>query len=328
MYATANKKMLNMLILDILKEYSDEEHRLSQQEIIRILNREYGMACDRRSVKNNVEYLKELGYDISMEKGYYLAEREFEDSELRLLIDAVLFSKGISNRQAKDLIGKLKKQSNRYFEPKVAHICNLPEIHTVDNKQLMYVIEVINDAIEKKKKISFTYNDYGTDFKLHPRRQEEYIVNPYQMVANNGRYYLIANYDKYDDVTHYRVDRITDVRILDAGRKPMKKVKGLENGLNLSKHMTEHMYMFGGDSVRILMKAQKGLINDLVDWFGRDFRILGEEGEWYTISVCSNENAMFLWAMQYSTHVEILEPKRLRDKIGETAREMAERYEG
>lgn len=327
MYATANKKMLNMLILDVLKEYSDEEHRLSQQEIIRILKREYGMECDRRSVKNNVEYLKELGYDISMEKGYYLAEREFEASELRLLIDAVLFSKGISNRQAKDLIGKLKKQSNRYFEPKVAHICNLPEIHTVDNKQLMYVIDVINDAIEQKKKISFTYNDYGTDFKLHPRREREYIVNPYQMVANNGRYYLIANYDKYDDVTHYRVDRITDVQIMDSNRKSMKKVKSLENGFNLPKHMTEHMYMFGGDSVRILMKAEKGLINDLVDWFGKDFRILSEEGKWYTISVSSNENAMFLWAMQYSTHVEILEPKRLRDKIGETAREMAERYE-
>ena len=328
MYATANKKMLNMLILDVLKEYSDEEHRLSQQEIIRILKREYGMECDRRSVKNNVEYLKELGYDISMEKGYYLAEREFEASELRLLIDAVLFSKGISNRQAKDLIGKLKKQSNRYFEPKVAHICNLPEIHTVDNKQLLYVIDVINDAIEKKKKISFTYNDYGTDFKLHPRREREYIVNPYQMVANNGRYYLIANYDKYDDVTHYRVDRITDVQIMDSNRKSMKKIKGLENGFNLPKHMTEHMYMFGGNSVRILMKAEKGLINDLVDWFGKDFRILSDEGKWYTISVNSNENAMFLWAMQYSTHVEILEPKRLRDKIGETAREIAERYDG
>ena len=191
----------------------------------------------------------------------------------------------------------------------------------------MYVIDVINDAIEQKKKISFTYNDYGTDFKLHPRREREYIVNPYQMVANNGRYYLIANYDKYDDVTHYRVDRITDVQIMDSNRKSMKKVKGLENGFNLPKHMTEHMYMFGGDSVRILMKAEKGLINDLVEWFGKDFRILSEEGKWYTISVSSNENAMFLWAMQYSTYVEILEPKRLRDKIGETAREMAERYE-
>ena len=108
MYATANKKMLNMLILDILKEHSDENHHLTQQQILRILKRDYGMECDRRSVKNNLEYLQEFGYEISMEKGYYLMEREFEDSELRFLIDAVLFSKGISGAQAKDLIEKLK----------------------------------------------------------------------------------------------------------------------------------------------------------------------------------------------------------------------------
>ena len=81
MYATGNKKMLNMLILDILKEYSDENHRLTQQEIIRLLKSNYDMECDRRSVKNNVECLKELGYDISMENGYYLMDREFEDWE-------------------------------------------------------------------------------------------------------------------------------------------------------------------------------------------------------------------------------------------------------
>ena len=80
MYATANKKMLNMLILDILKEHSDENHHLTQQQILRILKRDYGMECDRRSVKNNLEYLQEFGYEISMEKGYYLMEREFEDS--------------------------------------------------------------------------------------------------------------------------------------------------------------------------------------------------------------------------------------------------------
>ena len=78
MYATANKKMLNMLILDILKEHSDENHHLTQQQILRILKRDYGMECDRRSVKNNLEYLQEFGYEISMEKGYYLMEREFE----------------------------------------------------------------------------------------------------------------------------------------------------------------------------------------------------------------------------------------------------------
>ena len=105
MYGSGNKKMLNMLILEILKTYSDENHRLTQQEIIRLLDRDYGMICDRRSVKSNVESLKEMGYEIEAEKGYYLAEREFEEAELRMLIDSVLFSKNLSATMAKKYRG-------------------------------------------------------------------------------------------------------------------------------------------------------------------------------------------------------------------------------
>ena len=100
MYATGNKKMLNMLILEILREYSDDDHHLTQQDIIRLLKKNYDMVCDRRSVKNNILFLKELGYDISMQDGYFLVEREFEDAELRMLIDSVLFSKTIFQAQA------------------------------------------------------------------------------------------------------------------------------------------------------------------------------------------------------------------------------------
>ena len=104
MYATGNKKMLNMLILEILREYTDEDHFLTQQEIVKLLDKNYGMECDRRSVKNNILCLKELGYDISMEKGYRLLSREFDDAELRILIDCVLFSKSISTKHSKVLI--------------------------------------------------------------------------------------------------------------------------------------------------------------------------------------------------------------------------------
>jgi hypothetical protein len=104
MYATGNKKMLNMLILEILRQYTDENHSLTQQEIIKLLNKNYDMPCDRRSVKANVLSLKELGYDIGMEDGYRLISREFDDAELRILIDSVLFSKSISTKQAKDLL--------------------------------------------------------------------------------------------------------------------------------------------------------------------------------------------------------------------------------
>ena len=115
MYATGNKKMLNMLILEILREYSDDDHHLTQQDIIRLLKKNYDMTCDRRSVKSNILSLKELGYEISMQDGYFLVEREFENAELRMLIDSVLFSKTISQSQAKRLIGKLKRFGNRYF---------------------------------------------------------------------------------------------------------------------------------------------------------------------------------------------------------------------
>lgn len=139
MFATGNKKMLNMLILDILEQYSDEDHHLTQQEIIRHLRAQYGMDCDRRSVKNNIDALKEMGYEIETNnKGAFLAERKFDNAELRLLIDSVLFSKGISQKRAKDLIEKLKEMGGRHFSAKVKHVCNLPELQHTDNKQTMY----------------------------------------------------------------------------------------------------------------------------------------------------------------------------------------------
>lgn len=327
MYATGNKKMLNMLILEILKEYSDQEHRLTQQEIIRLLKSNYDMDCDRRSVKNNVVCLKELGYEISMEDGYYLLEREFDDAELRMLIDSVLFSKNLTQKQAKTLIEKLKGMGNRYFSAKVNHVSNLPELHHGDNKQLMYVLDTINEAISQHKKISFVYNKYGSDFKLHPKREEKYVVNPYQMVANNGFYYLIGNYDKYDDISHYRLDKMTCVEMLTEKVKPQNQVTGLEQGLNLPKHMAEHIYMFSGESVAINMLVDETIISELVDWFGNDFYVIEKRrNNQVLVRLKCNEQAFFYWALQYGPYVEVLEPVSLRSKIAEAVSEMNEKY--
>lgn len=328
MYATGNKKMLNMLILEILKEYSDQEHRLTQQEIIRLLKSNYDMDCDRRSVKNNVMCLKELGYEISMEDGYYLLEREFDDAELRMLIDSVLFSKNLTQKQAKTLIEKLKGMGNRYFSAKVNHVSNLPELHHGDNKQLMYVLDTINEAISQHKKISFVYNKYGSDFKLHPKREEKYVVNPYQMVANNGFYYLIGNYDKYDDISHYRLDKMTCVEMLTEKMKPQNQVTGLEQGLNLPKHMAEHIYMFSGESVAINMLVDETIISELVDWFGNDFYVIEKRrNNQVLVRLKCNEQAFFYWALQYGPYVEVLEPVSLRSKIAEAVSEMNEKYQ-
>lgn len=326
MYATGTKKMLNMMILDILKEYSDEKHRLTQQEIIRLLKANYDMECDRRSVKNNVESLKEMGYEISMEDGYYLMEREFDDAELRMLIDSVLFSKSLTSKQAKNLIDKLRAQGNRYFSAKVAHVSNLPEMQHGDNK-LMYALDRINDAIAEKKKISFIYNSYGKDFKLHPKRETAYIVNPYEIVANSGRFYLICNSDNHDNLAHYRLDKMTGVEILEEKVRPKKEIKEFANGYSLPKHMAEHIYMFSGASVQVRLLVPDGWMNELIDWFGKDFRIQSssKEGMMEVVVQC-NEKAMRYWALQYGQYVEVLEPVGLRENVRDAVTKMNEKY--
>lgn len=322
------RKKLSFAILDILRKYTDEDHRLSQKDIIDILKTEYDMTADRKSIKRNITSLMEMGYEINfsealrmfpnkngvLEESYILSdfwlEREFTDSELRLLIDSLLFSKHIPYSQCKELVDKLGSLSNQYFKSRVRFISTLPET-APKNKELFYTIEILDEAIAKGKQVGFTYNVYGTDKKLHPKRDLEYIVNPYQMVATNGRYYLIGNYDKYSDLSNYRLDRITGIRLLDTPVKPVRQVEGMKNGLYLPKHMAEHLYMFSGESVPVTFRMKKVILNDVIDWFGTEITFFDETEDEVTARVTVNWHAMRHWALQYCRHVRVLTPDDL-----------------
>ena len=344
MYTKPTKKLLIVSILDILKQYTDENHPLSQKKIVEILERDHQMVVDRKTVKRNLMNLIDLGYNIEFKEStrlgkdgeeetiysnWYL-ERDFSDAELRLLIDSLLFSKHIPYSQCKLLIKKIEGLSNRYFSSKVKHIRNLPEEMPV-NKQLFFNIDVLDEAIEKGWQVAFHYNDFGTDKKLHPRLDNSetprrYIINPYQMVATNGRYYLICNYDKYDNVANYRVDRISEIELLNVPAKPQSQVQGLENGLDLPKHMAEHIYMFEGPSERVNFRAQKYIVGEIIDWFGKDVRFSDESADEITATVLVNLNAMRYWAMQYAQHITVLSPQSLVDRLKDVIREVAEKY--
>ena len=326
MYGTGTKKMLNMLILDILREYSDEEHRLLQQDIIDLLDSNYGISCERRAIKSNITSLQDLGYDIAAEKGYYLRTRDFSDAELRLLIDSIFSSGVIPDKEAHQLVKKLEKYSNKYFKAHVSHIHSASSGKNADNQDVMDSIAAIDTAISKGKKISFSYLQYGIDFKLHPKRDIRYVVSPYQMISNKGKYFLLGNYDGYEDISHYRLDRITDVEILKESRKPMKSMKGLENGLNIADYISEHVYMFSGESVHVKLRASENLMDTLIDNFGKDFRVRLGEGNDIIVDLKCNPDAFFYWVMQYGEHTEVLEPASMRERIQQAAKAIQKKY--
>lgn len=345
------KKLSLFNTLEILKKYTDEDHRLTQAELLELLKRDYEMEVDRRTVKSNLMDLIELGYEIDFQEttrmirnektgeaeestimsSFYLV-RDFSKPELRLLIDSLLFSKHLPYSQCKELVLKLESLSNKYFRASMNYICTMPEDKT-NNKQVFYNIDVLDEAISKGRKVSFKYLEYGTDKKQHPKLNEDgeervYVVSPYQMAAKDGKYYLICNYDKYDDVSNYRVDRITDIEIMDAKAKPFEKLEWSDgNRFDLAEYMRKHIYMYSSEDSVVTFRIVKPMISDVIDMFGKDVRFLHETEDTVCVKAHVNETAMVQFAKSFAPDVEILEPLDLREQVKEELRKGFEAYE-
>lgn len=339
MYVKQPKRLLVMNILDILNRYTDENHRLSQKEISDILKREYSMHADRKAIRRNLLNLIDCGYPIEYsetvrmipnsktgepEESYiwsdFYLERNFTDGELRLLIDSLLFSKHIPYSQCKELVGKLEGLSNIYFSSRIKHIARMPD-DKANNKQIFLNIELLDEAISLSRKVSFHYLEYGTDKKLHKKKRpdgtvREYIISPYQMAAKEGKYYLICNYDKYDDISNYRIDRIADIKILDEQAKPFEKLKW-SNGrtLDLAEYMRAHPYMYSSENVHVKFRISRAMISDIIDIFGSDVRFSDEDESGVTVSTVTNEMAAEQFAKNFSPDVVVLEPQELRNRL-------------
>ena len=338
------KKLVILYILDILQKYTDKEHRLSQKEIQNILKREYEMTVDRKAVKRNllnlIEYESNIEYrevsrkDIFRKKDSvsYKGTSDFADKELRLLIDSLLFSKHIPYSQAKELIKKLESLSNIYFKSCSQYIYPLP-VERTDNKQVFYNIAILDDAIRKKKKVLFEYAEYHTDKKMHLKKREdgsvrEYIITPYQMAVQEGKYYLICNYDKYDDISNYRVDRIRNIQILEEKGKPFETLKWSgHQPMNLNEYMKEHVYMYSSENAFVKFRIVKAMISDVIDLFGKGVNFSEETDTHVSVSVHVNERAAEQFAKNYAPDVVILQPKRLRDKLRDDLKKAWEAYE-
>lgn len=326
MASPSNKKLLLFYVLKVLQDETDENHLLKQEEIAQKIYSQFGMEVERKTVGANLNSLIELGYDIIKVsgKGFYLGEREFEPTEIMFLIDAVFTSKVISSKQAQELCAKLYSFLSKNDSKKFRYIYKANEVSRTNHKQVFYTLGVISEAIEAKKKISFLYNRHLLGEK---KNEKVYKVSPYFFISSQGKYYLVSHNEKYEDIAHFKLEKIEDVKILDEDTQPITSIKGYEKGVDKAKYANENIYVFGGESVKATLKLSSEYVVDYIyDWFDDNTRVYEKNDEIFA-DVKANEQALIFWCLQYGDAVELISPAQTREKIKQTVKNMSKKYE-
>lgn len=332
------KKMIILDILQIIQKHSDKEHRLSQRDIQDLLETEYGMKVDRKTISRNIIKLVQCNYPIEYGSNsdetiltniYY--DHKFLNGELRLLIDSVLLTDGLSKKDRISLIRRIEGLSSKYFHSEISKI-DMDIYGRIENKEIILTLEEIGSAIAEGTQVTFHYSDCGIDGEPNIRcdsngKEKQYPVNPYQIISKNGHSYLICNLPQYHDLTHFRIDRIKDCRKTDVPSRSLRMLKGFETGIRLSEYIKSHPNLWSGTPTHITFQCKQYMMNDVADSFGTELNIEELPDDMMKVHVYASESSMLHWAVQFADAVEVLSPASLRKQIAETLRNALEKYE-
>ena len=319
------KKQSVLAILDILETYSDEEHPLSVNQISDHLQNEYDLKLERRTIYSNIELLSSGGYEISRyednRKGYYLQGRKFNKGEVLLLCNAIHASHFISGRQSQELIRKLLSTQSRYQAREFTDKVYMANPLKTANKQLLYTIEAVSEAIRDRKVLKFTYLHYDRNKKLVPRRDEPYFFEPRYIVYADSRAYMIATSIHHDGFTHYRLDRMKDAQVTNETARPLPK------NVDAYEYARNKLFMYNGEMNYVTFKCDNAAIDQMIDIFGPEISIIPSDEDHFFIRIRTSKTGAVYLAQQYMDHITIHEPEELKKEFLKKLQDTAKRYE-
>lgn len=321
-----NQKLKIFYILDYLQKNSHQDHPVRAAELLTMLEQQHNIVCERKTIYSDIAALQDYGVDIvsipGKNGGYYIASRNFELPELKLLIDAVQSSRFLTEKKSRELIEKLCSQCSVYDARLMRRDVLVSGRVKSMNETIYYNVDAIQDAIAENRQITFRYFDYGLDGKRHYRNRN-YQASPYGLCQDHENCYLLAHSERHG-VTSYRVDRMSDIRLLDDPRTPCPELTGKA----LTEHANRLFQMYAGEQTAVKLRFHRSLINAVIDRFGREVMLIPDGEEHFVFTAEVAVSPMFLsWVIGFGQKAKILYPESVAQACQDLCREALAQYD-
>ena len=317
-------KLRLLYIYQYLLRHSDAEHPVSTPELLKYLKDEYGLDVHRTTLPNDFAMMEEAGIHFEIIKSrqnkYYYDDRPFDVPELKLLIDAVSSSRFITAKKSRELAKKLGNLTSQYQRRDLKRNIHATHRAKTDNEEIYYTVDVVNTAINSRKKISFQYTEYTPkDGKVLRNDGEVYELSPYALFWNEDYYYVVGWSDKHQNVSVFRTDRLYKPQILR--EKAVKR----PDDFSLEAYSKRIFEMYDGDPVEVRLKCKNDLMKYIVDRFGPDFEMnpAGKDTFIATVEV-SLSPTFYAWVFTFGGGIRIMTPKKAVNEFRSMAKAVLE----
>ncbi len=319
-----SQKATILCIYEILRKYSDENHIISAEKIREKLKIIYDVDMERRAIYRNIDALRSMGIDIEgyndNREGYYLIDRTFEPSEIRLLCDAVAASDMIKEGTSKEIIGKLIDTQSIFQGRMLQKTVFVKNKRKVWNKQLFYNIDTLNIAINQGCKVEVRLLEYDMNVELVESMDGPIVISPYATMWALGNYYILAKPEDGEELTHYRIDYMKDIAILE------QNVDMVFGGINPNQYAERYIYQDGENAERYDIECDKSLWKIMVENFGNDLTVIKSDPEKVLVKIKCIPSAMREWVLAHGGKCEVIAPKYFRDEIQKAVMETYKKY--
>lgn len=322
-----NDSKLRLLYIEKMLNDTDEEHPLTNAEIMQLLEEKYGITTHRTTIPSDIDLLIKSGMEIeiieSKPKKYYLNDyaRTFTLPELKILVDSVASFKFITKNKSDELIEKIVTLGTPSSVPSLKRNLWSEGRIKQENERIYFNIEAINQAINEGKKIAFQYFQYDVKKKQKLKHDGAlYKFSPYALVWNGDYYYMVGYSEKHDGIGNFRIDRIAKTpQILDDDAVPMPQ------DFDIAEYTNGMLRMYNSGRCDVELICDNSVMDAIIDKFGTNAKTYAYDMTSFKLEVNVAVNHVFLsWVFGFGGKVRIKSPIEVKQQYADMVKAAAD----